>query len=400
MKYVIAPPNRNFRLRQRGVYSCAMLHRVAKWFALGVAVLFLVPPITAQRPVAAKFDPSRRTTLKGIVTRVDWSNPYVHILMNVPGATSVVWAVELESQLELERSAWNQDSLKPGDAITVQGPTARDGSKQIWGESVVLSATGRRVLTMTPEALGFFHYSATRNGSRRPTPRWPDGKPRLGPSPGEIGYWARPSATALMEDGVNVLADQYGLLKNINDASKVAPFQQWARDVFAYRQRTFLKDDPMSLQCYPPGAVRQFQMPFGIQFLEDKAFNRIFVMNGGGNHDWHFIYTDGRAQKGDTRGNADNPLYYGQAAGRWDGETLVVDSVGFNERFWFSNGGMPHTKQLHLVERLTRTDMDTLKYQVTVDDPGAYTRSWTASWTLQWIAGEELPAFYCQDNRA
>jgi hypothetical protein len=60
----------------------------------------------------------------------------------------------------------------------------------------------------------------------------------------------------------------------------------------------------MSLRCYPPGAVRQFQMPFGIQFLEDKAFNRIFVMNGGGNHDWHFIYTDGRAQKGDTRGNA------------------------------------------------------------------------------------------------
>ncbi len=156
----------------------------------------------------------------------------------------------------------------------------------------------------------------------------------------------------------------------------------------------------MSLQCYPPGALRQFQMPFGIQFLEDKAFNRIFVMNGGGNHDWHFIYTDGRAQKGEARGNADNPLYYGQAAGRWDGDTLVVDSIGFNERFWFSNGGMPHTKQLHLVERLTRTDMDTLKYEVTIDDPGAYTRPWTASWTLQWIAGEELPAYYCQDNRA
>jgi hypothetical protein len=376
-----------------------MWTKLARWVPLGAAVIFLVSPMTAQRPVAAKFDPSKRTTLKGIVTRVDWSNPYVHVLMNIPGATSISWAVELESQLELERSAWNSDSLKPGDAITVQGPVARDGSKQIWGDSVVLSTTGRRVLSMTPEAVAFFK-PITPTKASRPTPRWPDGKPRLGPSPGETGYWARPSATGLVEDGVNAPVDQYGLLKNINDAAKIAPFQPWARDLFAYRQRTFLKDDPMSLQCYPPGALRQFQMPFGIQFVEDKPFNRIFVMNGGGNHDWHFIYTDGRAQKGNPRGNADNPLFYGQAAGKWDGDTLVVDSIGFNEKFWFSNGGMPHTKQLHLVERLTRTDMDTLKYEVSIDDPGAYTRAWKASWTLQWIAGEELPAFYCQDNRA
>jgi hypothetical protein len=376
-----------------------MSGRFSRWIPLGIAVVLLVMPVAAQRPVAAKFDTNKRTTIKGIVARVDWSNPHVHILMIVPGTTSVTWAVELESQLELERSAWNADSLKPGDAITVQGPVARDGSKQIWGDSVVL-ATGRRMLSMTPEALAFFNYSPSKNANHRPTPRWPDGKPRLGPSPGETGYWARPSATGLVEEGVNAAVDQYGLLKNINDAARVAPFQPWARDLFAYRQRTFLKDDPLSLQCYPPGALRQFQMPFGIQFLEDKAFNRIFVMNGGGNHDWHFIYTDGRAQKGDTRGNADNPLYYGQASGRWDGDTLVVDSIGFNERFWFSNGGMPHTKQLHLVERLTRTDMDTLKYEVTIDDPGAYTRAWKASWTLQWIAGEELPAYYCQDNRA
>ena len=246
-----------------------MLHSLTRWTLVAVATIFLVAPMTAQRPVAAKFDTSKRTTLKGIVTRVDWSNPHVHILINIPGSTSVSWAVELESQLELERSAWTRDSLKPGDAITVQGPVARNGSKQIWGDSVVLTATGRRMLAMTPAALAFFKYSAQESVSHRPTARWPDGKPRLGPAPGETGYWARPSATGLKEDGVNAEMDQYGLLKNINDASKVAPFQPWARDLFTYRQRTFLKDDPMSLQCYPPGAVRQFQMPFGIQFLED-----------------------------------------------------------------------------------------------------------------------------------
>ena len=140
-------------------------------------------------------------------------------------------------------------------------------------------------------------------------------------------------------------------------------------------------------------------MPFGIQFVEDKTFGRIFVMEGGGNHAWHYIFTDGRAQTGDIRGNADNPLYYGNASGKWDQDTLVVDSIGFNERFWFSNGGLPHTGQLHLIERITRTDLNTLRYEVTIDDPGAYSRKWSAGWTLQWVAGEELPVYYCQDNR-
>jgi hypothetical protein len=101
-----------------------------------------------------------------------------------------------------------------------------------------------------------------------------------------------------------------------------------------------------------------------------------------------------------VRGNDTNPLYYGHAVGKWDGDTLVVDSIGFNERFWFNNSGLPHTAQLHLVERFTRTDMNTLNYEVTIEDPGAYTRPWKARWTLRWVAREELPAFYCQDNRA
>jgi hypothetical protein len=251
---------------------------------------------------------------------------------------------------------------------------------------------------MTPEAIAFFKPAAN-TGTVRPTPRWPDGKPRLGPVPGETGFWARPSSTGLKETGVNVQMDEYGLLRNVSDAAKVAPLQPWARDLYVLRQTTFLKDDPMFLQCYPPGGVRQFQLPFGIQFLEDKSFQRILVMNGGANHDWHFIYTDGRAQQGALRGNDNNPLFYGNAVGKWEGDTLVVDSKGFNEKFWMSNGGLPHTQQLHLLERFTRRDMNTLLYEVTIDDPGAYTRPWSSSWTLQWVA-EDLPTYYCQDNRA
>src|SRR6185436_417536 len=182
-------------------------------------------------------------------------------------------------------------------------------------------------------------------------------------------------------------------------APRVAPFQDWARDLYVYRQRVFLKDDPMFLHCLPPGGPRQFQNRFGFQLLEQRDRQRIFVMMGGGNRNWRLIYTDGREQKGQVQGDADNPLYFGRAVGKWEGDALVVDTKGFNERFWFANGGLPHTQQLHLVERFSRPDFDTLRYDVTIDDPGAYTRTWSAGWTLRWVSGEDMPEYFCQDNR-
>jgi hypothetical protein len=365
-----------------------------------IVLIAAVGPVFAHHEISAKFDPGKPATLNGQVTKVDWVNPHVHVLMNVRGSGTQManWAVELESPIDLERSGWNRNSLKPGDAIAVQGIRARDGSLQVWGNSIVLINGGKKVLAMSPEAIAALKPPSAKQPAM-PAPRWPDGKPRLGAAPNEAGYWAKPGSTALIENGANVEMDASGLLKNIKDIDKVAPFQKWARDLYEYRQRTFLKDDPMYLYCKPPGALRQFQMPYGSQFLEDKAFGRIFVMSGGGNHDWHFIYTDGRPQQGELTGNDTNPLYYGNARGHWEGDTLVVDTKGLNEKFWFSNGGLPHTEQLHLIERFTRTDMNTLKYEVTVDDPGAYTRTWSAGWTLQWIAGEDLPISYCQDNR-
>ena len=98
-------------------------------------------------------------------------------------------------------------------------------------------------------------------------------------------------------------------------------------------------------------------------------------------------------------GDDDNPLYYGRALGKWEGDTLVVNTKGFNEDFWLTNGGLPHTNKLELTERFTRSDMNTLQYQVTLTDAGAYTRPWNASWTMQWVAGQEVPTFFCQDNR-
>ena len=176
--------------------------------------------------------------------------------------------------------------------------------------------------------------------------------------------------------------------------------QPWALGIYRLRQSTHLERDPMFLDCKPPGGPRQYQQIYGVQFVEQPAFDRVFVLLGGGNRNRRTIYTDGREHRGQIGGNDDNPLFYGFGVAEWEGDTFVVDMRRFNEEFWFDNGGLPHTDQLQLIERFTRLDMRTLEYSVTINDPGAYTRPWTSTWTLEWIPGEEMPYFLCQDNRA
>src|SRR6185295_4408389 len=299
---------------------------------VGVAAMLIVAPAMAHQELAAKFDTTKTTTLKGIVTKYDWSNPQVHVFINVPdtSATKVTnWAVELESIVELQKGGYTKDSLKPGDAVTVTGNPARDGSRQVWSTSFTLVSTGKKMFDV-PTGIQQPKYASPAG----PTPRWPDNQPKLGsPTSSGSGYWAAPSQTSLMQTGVNVKTDEWGLLANIGDAEKVAPFQPWARDLYIYRQKNFLKDDPAYLYCIPPGGPRQFQMRYGVQFAEDRDHKRIFVLIGSVDRNYRIIYLDGREQKGQARGDADNPLYYGRAVGKWEGDTLVVDTKGFLERF-------------------------------------------------------------------
>jgi hypothetical protein len=350
----------------------------------------------AHHPIQAKFDEAETVNLTGRVTEVDWANPHTHIFMNVTDESGVLknWAVELPSPILLEWGGWRPDTLVPGDAVTVEGPLARNGSAQVWAENIS-KVDGTQVFELPDDILR----SQLGEKTDAPVPRWPDGHPRLGPEPGQSGYWSVPSRYSLMETGVDVETDEYGLLANIEDAPKVAPFQNWARDLYVMRQQNFLQQDPLFLYCIPPGGPRMFQNPYGVAFLEQPRHERVTVLMGGGNANWRLIHLDGRAQVGQITGNDNNPLFFGRGAGRWEGDSLVVDSTGFNETFWFSNGGLPHTRQLHLIERFTRLDFDTLEYAVTIDDPGAYTREWTSTWTLQWVANKDLPEHYCQDNR-
>jgi hypothetical protein len=370
-----------------------LMQRTKLKSAIGVSVLvaalgLVSAPLLAQPAVHAKFDPASEMSIAGIVTYVDWKNPRAHVFVNVSdGATVTNWAVELESPLVLRGSGWSAASVKPGDKIDVKGIRARDGSRQIWSESMTVA--GRPVFTLKDLA-------PAAPAQKAPAPRGSDGKILLGAA---SGYWGFPSEHALVEDGVAVEVDSYGQLANLADASKVAPLQPWALALYRHRQARNLRDDPMFINCKPPGGPRQYQSDLGIKFVEDKVNQRIFILMGSGNHNYRIIYMDGREKVGSVTGDDDNPLYYGRSIGKWEGDTLVVSTKGFNEDFWMTNGGLPHTSSLALTEKFTRANMNTLQYEVAIEDAGAYTRPWTASWTMQWVPGQELPIFFCQDNR-
>lgn len=203
----------------------------------------------------------------------------------------------------------------------------------------------------------------------KPPPRWPDGHPRLGALSDEKGIWGACC----------------GSLSNAQ-----TPFQPWAKALYEYRRTN--EFEPHT-RCKPSGGARQFVTPYGTEIVEMPELQKIFIFDIGGPHTFRVIYTDGKPHPKDL-----TPSYYGDSRGHWEGDTLVVDNIGFNEGFWMDRAGSPHTEKLHFIEKFTRSDYNLLDYEVTVDDPGAYTATWSNKFQMRWNGGQELFEYVCQDN--
>jgi hypothetical protein len=220
-----------------------------------------------------------------------------------------------------------------------------------------------------------------------PTPRWPDGHPMLSAAPGKIGFWNAGTGGLTGKGGMN-------LPTNLDIAE--VPFQPWAKSLYEARRTDQQKNDPHA-RCMPPGGPRQFHTPYGLQLYELPEMKRVLVLSGGGPRTWREIYLDGRAHPSEDDGDFVHG-FLGHSVGKWEGDTLVIDTVGFNEQFWFARAGYPHTESLHLTERISRPDYNTLKYEVTIDDPKAYTKPWTGGHYIYWTPDEDFEEYFCQGN--
>jgi hypothetical protein len=204
-----------------------------------------------------------------------------------------------------------------------------------------------------------------------PAPRNADGR-AIFATPGKKGVWLPGGGGATTP----------------NSTGPQIPFQPWARAVYADRGQNQLEPHT---RCKPSGVTRPFLTPYGVEFVELTELERIYIFDIGGPHTYRTIYMDGRTHPANL-----SPTYYGHSIGWWEGDALVVDTIGFNEGFWLDRRGSPHTVKLHTLERFTRNDLNVIKYEVTIDDPGAYTKTWKSGFDLRWDPNVELFEYVCQ----
>jgi hypothetical protein len=249
-----------------------------------------------------------------------------------------------------------------------------------------------------------------------PTPRLPDGTVNLGRVPGEKGAWRVPYITNM---GMRLVGSDGQPLPEIRQAQAAGraagpggagggdgsgrggaksepwiPWMPWSAAVYDYNSRNNSKYDPEGY-CLPPGGPRLMATPYPMEIIQLPESRRILMIFEGATHIWREIYMDGRPHPNDE---ALNPTYLGHSVGRWEDDMLVIDIVGFNENSWLDYFGHPHTDKLHVVERFSRPNKNRLRYEATVNDPGAYTRPFTIAWDVPWEPNGELQEYICQEN--
>lgn len=222
----------------------------------------------------------------------------------------------------------------------------------------------------------------------RPIPRDENGHITFEPPPGEKGIWERRTANLVINP------DSYEYRATLDSPIHIddIPIQPWALALTNYRHDKYLASEPYT-RCKPAGGPRQIMSPYGMEIVSIPDLQRIYIFNISDSMSYRIIYMDGREHPANLK-----PTYYGHSVGHWEGDTLVVDTIGFNEKSWMSRDALPSTDQLHLVERFTRPSFNTVNYEVTIDDPGAYTAPWNSGFILGWRDGDELFEYLCQEN--
>ncbi len=160
----------------------------------------------------------------------------------------------------------------------------------------------------------------------------------------------------------------------------------WAQEIFKQRLANNMKDIPTSA-CLPWGPT--FDLPTIFKFVQSPK--TIVILNEDV-FPYRQIHMDGRPHPKDA-----DPTWMGHSIGKWEGDTLVVDTTGLNDKVW-SPMPYPHTEKLHFIERIRRPDLGHLEIETTVEDPGTYTKPWTFKVASTLLPGEEIGEYVCAEN--
>jgi hypothetical protein len=181
--------------------------------------------------------------------------------------------------------------------------------------------------------------------------------------------------------------DLSGVWWRANDVDPGKPeWLPWAEGVAKERTENNNKDSPQA-HCLPPALTRVGPL---YELVQSKAF--LVVINDDSSPGFNQVYLDGRGHPKDP-----NPAWYGHSIGRWEGDTLVVDRVGFIDKVWLDQQSHPHTDKLHIIERYRRPDVGHLETEITVEDPGTLAKPWTMK-RVSDLALEEISEFICTEN--
>jgi hypothetical protein len=278
--------------------------------------------------------------------RSDYGNMDMQVIIDDPGVITKPWVINrtttLEPDFEMTEYVCNENNQDPGHLDA----TLPDGS------STAAKIDRSKGVPPPPARKA----PAPPSGS---TQRTEDGKVDFS------GIWV-PTSTVLPSD---------------------PSYQPWAKKLYEERKANKQKDDPERL-CLPNGAVRINALPYKIVQRPEK----IALLWEGNTHSYRRFFLDGRAHNLDIEPES----WTGQSIGKWDGDTLVVDTIGFNDKTWLDSTGKPHSEQMHLTERYRRPDLGHLNVDLTIEDAKAFTKPYSFTRTFTLAPTWELKEYVCQ----
>jgi hypothetical protein len=220
------------------------------------------------------------------------------------------------------------------------------------------------------------------------TPRTPEGKPDLKAAAPRTA-WKTPDFSGVWEQYAEI--DFPRFLIDISNGMKPGELsmQPWATELVAKRRANFSVDHP-GAYCLPSGIPEKNAVPAPIKMIQTQD---LLVLLYESRTIFRQVFLDGRPLPKDPL-----PAWQGYSVGRWDGDTLIIETTGFRDNGWLDMAGHPATDQLKVTEKLTRPNFGSLVMEITVDDPKAYTKPFSVKQNFHIMADGDLMEHICEEN--